>query len=127
MPRAWACCCSSLIMPREEEAMSQTPAIRPQKPEALPLVSTSITTLGWSFLYSAISRGANSSPTVLEPLMMTLSRGGAWGASVFGEQPARRMAVKMRRRQRQALGFAGLDPRLKKVAFIGDIFGLAGK
>src|SRR5438874_1020463 len=79
------------MMTREAAAISHFPATNPENPVPVPLLSRSKVSFGWSFLYSAMRRGANSSPTVLEPLMTTLSCAGAGGGAVvscFSEQPA---------------------------------------
>src|SRR5262245_6538939 len=97
IPRAFACSISSLLASREAAAISDTPAINPQKPEPVPLVSSSKPTWGCSLPYSAMSRGANSSPMVFEPLIVTFwpevvaAALEACGCGAFSsEQPARR-------------------------------------
>src|SRR6185369_11029084 len=121
MPRTEACCSSSLLGVRLEAAISQTPATRPQNPEPLPLVSMSIAQSGWFFLYSATSRGANSSPTVLDPLMATFAF-AAGGGLLLSEQPDNR---RPRRPARPKASRLKLERQAQKVAFM-DVFHLEG-
>src|SRR5439155_2975344 len=58
---------------REAAARSQRPAIKAPIPYGVALNSAAKVTAGCSFLYSANSRGANSSPNALEPLSTSVS------------------------------------------------------
>src|SRR5437588_5844434 len=75
-----------------------------------------------------MSRGANSSPTVLEPLMTTLSRAagagpfaGVGGVSLFSEQEVRMAASKNGVTDRPKLTFSKIKYLVQKVFFMANL------
>src|SRR5215831_18131955 len=70
-------------------AMSHRLENSDENPELVPLDSNSSVIPGCCFLYSAIRRGANSSPIVFEPLMTTFPLVGRSPDGFFSEQPAK--------------------------------------
>src|SRR5579862_6140649 len=83
---------SSGVTTREAAAIPHLPCRRASKPVAVPLDSKSTVTLGRDFLYSEMSRGANSSPMVLEPFMTMLPLVTA-GESALSQAPSARASA----------------------------------